>query len=146
MCFMDLRKAYNLAPMMRVSCHTGVMRPTANFCQLSNSISQGWELWPIHWLVLCIAFWTWDLNRLSFVSLITLFPKHWCFTQTGHWVGKLMIPVVFFSKGFGELLWTGTNKRMGMTELLSPVTSETSMLDAFWKTWEGISCKLIDYF
>lgn len=46
--------------------------------------------------------WTWDLRRLSFVSLSPFSPEHSCVTHTGHWVGgKRTMTVVSFSKCSG---------------------------------------------
>lgn len=98
----DLRKAYNLAPRMRILCHTGVRRPTANFCRLPNCISWRWKLGPLPWFVFLGSVWTWDLHRRSFISLVILVPERGCFPQTGHQIRRLVRQAVPFSQCFGE--------------------------------------------
>lgn len=121
---------------MRILCHTGVRRPTANFCRLPNCISWRWKLGPLPWFVFLGSVWTWDLHRRSFISLVILVPERGCFPQTGHQIRRLVRQAVPFSQCFGEArinrhpeIWENTSTELGdFQDICEEVAS---------KTWKG---------
>lgn len=131
-CFMDLRSAYNLAPGMRILCHSGVRRSTANFCLLSHCSSQHGKPWPC-WLVSVLySIWTWNFSHLGFVSLIVL-SLNIDFCSDRPLNRKLTIQVV----SFFEVLWRAHINRHRENWNNKSTAAQTSVWIYFEKPGKG---------